>query len=128
MYEFRPDFGRRIERDIMARKERTVDKTHSRVWLNEKRGRAYTITSTEFDRTDPPVWSNPSIDVYMDIADCSNTVCLDFSIDDLKNKVEVAKVLRKIKRFKDEFQKLEDEVLRAIEVSKDIPKFVRKKT
>jgi transposase len=111
----------------MARKDDSIEKTHSRVWLNEKRGRAYTIVNTEFNRTSPPRYNNPSIDVYIDIADCSNTVCLDFSIDNLKDKVEINKVLKKIKRFREEFQKLEDEVLRAVEVAKDIPKFVRKK-
>lgn len=124
------DFQNRMINSINRGKENMdrykKEETYSRVWLNEKHGRAYTIVNVEADLEVERKWGNPSVDAYLDVADCSKTTQLEFSIDDLKDQEEVDKVKRKMARFREEFKKLEDAVLQAIEKAKDIPKFVRK--
>lgn len=83
-----------------------------RVWLNEKNGRAYIISQIEV--SDYGSKPSSSISAFFDIGDCSRSVCLDFCVE-VHNDKDVAKIKRKLERFRNEWNTFEAKVLERIE-------------
>ncbi len=95
----------------------SYDIYYKRRFLNESRGRAYTIALISGELKPPKKtykgW-HPYIEGSFEIADCSKTIYLEFFVDDLNKKADREKIKRKLKRFREEFEKFENVILDCI--------------
>ena len=91
---------------------------YQRKWLNKRRGRAYIISSIDgntkretYGKPEDERFSKPYIDCYFDIGDCSKTICLDFTVDDLGDLKERKKINAKLALFRESFEIFEQRII-----------------
>lgn len=88
------------------------DKRHfyERRWLNVKHGRAFTIANIED-------YGHSSVEVYLEIGDCSDTISLDFCFD-ADNPAEYRRQIKKLDKFIETCQKMRAGMEKARDVCK----------